>query len=252
MNLNQFKGLDYEPSDAESEVMLSDIPLDILMTSVRNQFDNLSDYVGTDYMQTFITRYTVTKDNTLNEDDELERVRKYYEIFVGFMEELLSEKLGVGIPDLEDMGEDEALEILHYIYRYFLLNMERNFTSFVYNYIEENKEKCAKDLLSRENTTTEALKKVMDDDDMFLIISNLPIVVGACLTDESTTVDQFLTYSHGKGDYLENEYIQEKYDAFQITGNFVDKYKDLMEASELRIKVEIGVQEKLLNKHVKK
>ena len=56
MNLDAFRGFDYEPGDAEEETLLSEIPLELMKQSIAEQFANPMDVGATDYVQAFETR----------------------------------------------------------------------------------------------------------------------------------------------------------------------------------------------------
>ena len=79
MNLNTFKGFDYESVDADEEVMLSELPLSIITNSIKEQFREPIRFGKNDFVQTFETRYVVTKNN-MDEENEDETSRAIDEI----------------------------------------------------------------------------------------------------------------------------------------------------------------------------
>ena len=138
-NLNEFNDYGYNPNEVDSEIFLSDIPLSLMKETIRNQFEEPLEYRKNDYLQTFFNKYEFTKEN-MTEDDE-EEVEELYSGFISFMEEIFKEFLGIGIPNLDDMSEEEQEEIIRFIYRYFIIDIRKNFVNVIYNYIKERKEK---------------------------------------------------------------------------------------------------------------
>lgn len=249
MNLEMFKGLEYEPQDAESEILLSSLPLSIITGSISTQFKDPMEYRKNDFVQSFITKYQVTKENIL-EDEEGEELQTLYDGFISFMENIFHEKLGIGLPELDDMSEDEQLELIHYVYRFFIINIKKNFTTFIFNYIEENKESLAENLPKRKDVTTASLKQVVTDSEDLAIITNIAEVIEIVLKDENITVDSFLELSRGDDANLENDFVSEHYDDFTINGNFVRSYCKML-TDEFRIEVECKVRNKILKKYRK-
>ena len=249
MNLEMFKGLEYEPQDAESEILLSSLPLSIITGSISTQFKDPMEYRKNDFVQSFITKYQVTKENILEEEEE-EELQTLYDGFISFMENIFHEKLGIGLPELDDMSEDEQLELIHYVYRFFIINIKKNFTTFIFNYIEENKESLAENLPKRKDVTTASLKQVVTDSEDLAIITNIAEVIEIVLKDENITVDSFLELSRGDDANLENDFVSEHYDDFTINGNFVRSYCKML-TDEFRIEVECKVRNKILKKYRK-
>lgn len=250
MSLSTFRGLDYAPQDADDEVLLSEMPLSVLKGSIEKQFDDPIEYMGHDFVQSFITKYHVTKE-TYTEEEDFEELAELYDSFINFMESIFQTKLGIGLPELDNMGEDDQLELIHYIYRFFIINVKRNFSKFLFNWIEENKDEIADDLPKRKDVSTNSLREYIDNSNDLAILSNLASVIDMAIEDDTIDVDKFLNLSRGNGANLENDYISEHYDTFDITGNFVESYSKLLKDS-LRVELECKLRNKLLKKYRKK
>lgn len=251
MNLGAFRGLEeYEPQDVDSAVLLSEMPLNVLMGSIEKQFIDPTESNNTDYVQSFITKYQVTK-NTYTEEEDFEELSKLYDTFVSFMENILRERLNIGMPELDNISEDDQLELIHYIYRFFILNIKKNFTSFIYHWIKENGDSIAEDLPKRKDVSANALREVIEEGKDLAIITNLNIVITMALNDQSVDVDEFLSLARGKGADLENDFITDHFDSFDITGNFVEPYCKLLDEDTL-VEIECKVRNKILKKYRKK
>lgn len=247
-NLNEFNDYGYNPNEVDSEIFLSDIPLSLMKETIRNQFEEPLEYRKNDYLQTFFNKYEFTKEN-MTEDDE-EEVEELYSGFISFMEEIFKEFLGIGIPNLDDMSEEEQEEIIRFIYRYFIIDIRKNFVNVIYNYIKERKEKIAERMDKKKDVTYLSLKKYVDDEDEIVILSNLGEVINDILSEEFT-IDEFFKYSRTDKNELEIDFVSDRYDTCDITGNFVSYYINMVD-EELKMEIECKVRNKILKKYKKK
>ena len=247
-NLNEFNDYGYNPNEVDSEIFLSDIPLSLMKETIRNQFEEPLEYRKNDYLQTFFNKYEFTKEN-MTEDDE-EEVEELYSGFISFMEEIFKEFLGIGIPNLDDMSEEEQEEIIRFIYRYFIIDIRKNFVNVIYNYIKERKEKIAERMDKKKDVTYLSLKKYVDDEDEIVILSNLGEVINDILSEEFT-IDEFFKYSRTDKNELEIDFVSDRYDTCAITGNFVSHYINMVD-EELKMEIECKVRNKILKKYKKK
>lgn len=249
MDLDMFRGLEFEPQELEDEVLLSEIPLNLLMTSIESQFKEPLQYHKQDYVQSFITKYIVTKDQ-VDDEDEREELMKLYNQFLLFISKLFKEKLSIGFTELEDSGENDQLELIHYTYRYFITNIKRNFSTFILNYIKEHKKTLAEALPEKKDVTTHSLKNVIEDKDELTIIASLGDCIENILNSD-ISVEEFLCLSRSDKSDLENDFVDDKYDSYEITGNFVKSYIGLLD-EEFRTNIECKVRNKMLNRYRKK
>lgn len=247
-NLNEFNDYGYNPNEVDSEIFLSDIPLSLMKETIRNQFEEPLEYRKNDYLQTFFNKYEFTKEN-MTEDDE-EEVEELYSGFISFMEEIFKEFLDIGIPNLDDMSEEEQEEIIRFIYRYFIIDIRKNFVNVIYNYIKERKEKIAERMDKKKDVTYLSLKKYVDDEDEIVILSNLGEVINDILSEEFT-IDEFFKYSRTDKNELEIDFVSDRYDTCDITGNFVSHYINMVD-EELKMEIECKVRNKILKKYKKK
>ena len=65
------------------------------------------------------------------------------------------------------------------------------------------------------------------------------------------TIDEFFDYSRTENTELDIEFVSDKYDNNEITGNFVSYYMDMVDES-LKIEIESRVRNKILKKYKKK
>lgn len=246
--LNEFNDYEYEGNDIDDEIMLSDLPLSLMMETIRSQFEDPMEYRKKDYVQSFINKYEYTKENiTEDESDELEEL---YTKFISFMESIFKEYLGIGLPYIDDADEESQEELIHLIYRYFIINIRKNFVNFIYNYIEDKKETLAESLEKKKDVTTLSLKGAVTDENDITIVSNLSDLIEDIMSQEFT-IDEFFDYSRTENTELDIEFVSDKYDNNEITGNFVSYYMDMVDES-LKIEIESRVRNKILKKYKKK
>ena len=131
----------YAPTDLEDEMFLSEVPVEILEDSIRNQFDDPSEYRKRDYVQSFITKYEVARDNTL--DDDMQELEDSRIQFINFIQNIFEEKLGVGFANIDYMGEEDQNELIHLTYRFVIKNIKKNFVNAILNYIDRYKSEVA-------------------------------------------------------------------------------------------------------------
>jgi len=249
MSLDVFKGFDYEPNEIENEIFLSDVPLQLMEENIKLQFQEPLEHRKNDLVQTFLNNFIYTK-NTMTEDDEYD-VENINAKFISFMCEMFSTYLGIGLPTIEDMSEEQQQELIHYIYRFFIINIKRNFVNLILNYIEENKEYICENLPKKKDVTVLSLKKVVTDIDDITIISNLPEVIKNIFNDPTIhDVETFLSMCEFGESNLEAEYINEHYDSFDITGDFTEKYCDMID-EDFKVNIECRVRNKILKKYKK-
>jgi hypothetical protein len=249
MNLDQFKGFDYNSEEADEEIMLSELPLSMIKDSIRQQFSDPITYGKNDFVQTFETRYTITKEN-MDEENE-EEITQLYDQFMSFMRDIFKEKLSIGFPYLEDMPEQEQLELIHYTYRFFVINLKQNYLTFAYNYILQHKKELAEMLPKKKDVTTNSLREVVDDEDDITIVAGITKCMEYILHNKDISIDEFMELSRGDGPNLENDFINEKYDDFNINGNFILHYADMLD-DITQVEIESQIRNKILSKYRKK
>lgn len=241
--MNMFEP-DYEPSELDGEVFLSDAPLSLLMQGIENQFQVPTEYQRKDYVQSFITKYEYCRER---EDEETkDELDEYYAKFVRFMCDLFDRYLGIGFPAIEDMKDEDALDLIHMTYRFFIKNIKSNFRRLVNNYVEEHKAELTTDMEERKDVTFINFKGQIENEEDVLILSNLSMVVQEVLTNEYT-VDEFLELVDSE-DFLERDYVSNAYDRFLITGNFVPMYIEMTD-EDLQQYLETKLRNKILSNY---
>lgn len=245
MDMGIFEGFDYNPNDIDDEIFLSEVPLSLMKENIRSQFEDPAQDHKTDFVQTFLNKYIYSKQNDLEEEDQ--DIEDMHDEFISYMEDIFKEFLGVGLPTLDDISNEEQEELIHYIYRFFLINIKKNFSRFLLNYIKEFGDSLYDELPKKKDVAYLAYKKIIDDEKDLVIISNISSTVDLILEKEFT-IDDFFEFSKSSSDNLELEFLMEKYDTGEMNGNFVDHYVGMVN-EDLKSEITCKVKNKLLKKY---
>lgn len=241
----------YEPTDIDDELFLSEVPLNLLQKSIETQFQDPLENRKRDYIQTYITKYDFSKQNL--EGDEAEELEQMNARFLSFITKIFDVYLGIGFPELEDMDDEEAHELILQTYRFFIKNIKKNFVYLIFNYIDKNMEELVNDdeiCPKKRDVTTLNFKGEIENENDITIISNLGSVVSYIL-NQDFSVDDFFDLIKSNSNCLETEYVEEKFDEFLITGNFVNNYINMVD-SNFRIELESKIRNKILKKYPKR
>lgn len=230
MKFTDFEYSEYEPSELTDNITLTMDSLSLITESIRMQFEDPSSYSKIDAVELFITRYNATlRDLEENYDEEESaKVKEIHRKFISFMQKMFKDKLKIGIPELDDMSTEDQDTMVHYLYRFFIINIKQNILNYVKAYIKKNKSALGSVLPSVNTVSSKRFSGIMDDQDMIRICSNSDDVVKLALTDKDITVTDFLDMCKAKEDDLEREFINEQYDNAGVTGNFVNRYRKML------------------------
>lgn len=241
----------YEPNDIESEEFISEAPVNLLKENIKAQFEDPLEYRKKDYITSFITMYRYSRDNAdAYEDEDRESVIELRDNFYIFMQDMFRDYLGLGFVDLSDMSSNDQDDVIHYVYRFFLINIRRNFVTLVLNYIEKNRDQYeVEDPEARHDVTSLSFKKEITDPVDIYILSNLHTVVEDILAQD-IDVDDFFDNCDSE-DTLETRYVKQLFEDCKVTGNFVESYIEMLDASFIST-IETKVRNKILKKYKKK
>lgn len=202
------------------ERILGDLPLDIIKENIKSQIDD---------PLTFMTNHCDQVYETLDEAmDEIGHIDEYrYEIneirdnFNSFLVTELDARFSLGI-DLDNLQTYEMEEIGKYSYEFFVVDLKRNITNFLMNYICLNKSYLASlftDEYKRKDVTTTNMKKLTKNKDDVVILANIISVIYNILELELDPED-FMELAVEPGDYA-GEAVKEYVRSFKIANNFV-------------------------------
>lgn len=246
-----FDGFDYDPNQIEDEIFLSQAPLELLMENIRSQFTEPNWDHKNDFVQSFINKYMYTKENELEE--EADEIDGLHDRFIQFMEDILYEFLRIGIPGIEDRTTDEeAEEIVHYLYRFFIIFIKKNFVRLFKRYINQHKEELYERLPKTKDVAYLRYHNEIEDEVDCQIISKIFTVVEMVrdTLQEECDIDTFFDLVKSDSVNLEIDFILEKYDDGDINGNFVPFYFDMLN-DVLLDEVTCSVKNGLLKKYTK-
>jgi len=224
-----------DDDDDTDEDFMSEVPLSILENSIENQLDDPLEYRKKDYINDFIVKYNYMKNNEL--DIEEGNIDNFHDEFMRFITHIYDEKLDLGFPNIEDKSEDDQHELIHLVYEFFIKKIKKNFVTIICKELDDNKSEIAEGLDRRKDITYNTFKEEIGDDEYASIISNLDLVIRNILFKirKDYDVDKFFEMcDYGEVSVIK-EAIEEAFDNYDITGNFISKYVDYAIANEFFI-----------------
>jgi len=224
---------------------LSQVPVALLEENILTQFRN-PDNFRMDYIASFISSYKYSLGMIEDDDEKMELVSQHDE-FMNFMQDTLFEKLGIGINNFGEMSYEEQEDLVHFVYRFFIINMKQNFFNLFLNYINRNKEMLLENAVRRKDVTSQAFKRELPEEDT-IILANLSDIMNYVINDAELTVDDFLELCEGESPSTELTLMSEYYDDFIITGNFIERYTRMLRIP-MRIRIEGDIRNRILKKY---
>ena len=238
----------YDTKEIDNELFLSSIPLTLIEEAIKSQFDDPLEYRKTDYIQSFLNKYQFSIDN-MYEEDQLE-LNELHDDFIEFIKNIFFEYLNIGIPNIEDKPEEEQHQIIHYLYRYFITNIKKNFTNLIINYIEKNKDEISSICIKKKDVIYLNFKNEISDEFDVLLLSNLSLIIEHILTEEYD-VDNFFELTSFDELCVELEFVKKSFDDFDLTGNFIVPYISMVD-KYFRTELESKIRNKILKKYPKR
>ena len=239
---------EFETTPTDAEIFLSDEPINILKQHIRAQFSDPMnykfDYVGS-YIESF--RMSVLQIETDDDENDLERMN---DDFIRFLLNIFDKYLGLGFPDFEEKSYEDQLDILHMTYRYFIVNIKHNFSSFCLNYILRNKRELSDTLPKKKDVSSLNLKRDGIDADDIVIVSNLYTII-LNIIEQDHDVDEFILNSDVNDPRLETDMMNEYYENFTVTGNFYPEYRKMLNTPFIK-EIESKLRNKILKPYKKK
>ena len=239
---------EFEPTPTDAEIFLSDEPINLLKQHIRAQFSDPMnykfDYVGS-YIESF--RMSVLQIETDDDENDLERMN---DDFIRFLLNIFDKYLGLGLPDFEEKSYEDQLDILHMTYRYFIVNIKHNFSSFCLNYILRNKRELSDTLPKKKDVSSLNLKRDGIDADDIVIVSNLYTII-LNIIEQDHDVDEFILNSDVNDPRLETDMMNEYYENFTVTGNFYPEYRKMLNTPFIK-EIESKLRNKILKPYKKK
>ena len=247
--MSLFSEYDYSPNDIDSDRFLSDVPVSLMKENIKAQFKDPLENRKKDHISTFISMFNYSKDNyDVYEDEDLDNTIELKDEFYAYIIELFRIYLGIGFNDFEDLSDDEQNELIHYTYRFFIINIKKNFVCLILNYIEKHRDEYFDDDKKRDVTTLTFKREVTDPADVY-ILSNLATIINEILA-EDIDVDDFFDNCDDNDYCLETRFVSKQFDEFRLTGNFVRNYIKMLDTDFIS-SIESKVRNRILKKYKK-
>lgn len=241
----------YENTDNEEELFLSEVPISLLQQSIETQFNDPLENRKRDYIQSFITKYKFSKENMLEDDVLILELAR--DEFLQFIEKTFSDYLNIGFTNLEDLSEDDQHELIQLTYRFFIRNIKRNFVNIVLNFINDRSEEIMANFTKKKDVTTITFKTEIENEYDILVLGNLGDIINYIFNEliKESDIDIFLDLCKDDEYILELEYVENKFNEMELTGNFIEKYINMID-DEFKIEIQSKVRNNILRKYPKR
>lgn len=235
----------------EDEIFLSEIPVDLLRESLVSQFDYPLGYKKYDYIKSFIDKYDYNKENMI--DSDLEDLEETRDEFIGFVMNLFENTLSIGFNDLDNHSIDEQHNIIHLTYLFFIKYIKKNFVNAIKTFIDTRKDEIDEKFELKKDVTTNNFKSEIDNTLDIKILGNLKEVIDYFFMElnEIATVEEFLDLCERDEPRVELDAVREYYANTTLTGNFINKYIDMIDGefiSEIQTKIRNYILKKYPNR----
>lgn len=229
----------------ESSSFLSKVPVSLLKENITTQFKDPENF-RIDYVSSFIDSFNYSI-GSIEDSDEEEELLTLHDDFIEFMESMIYEKLGVGIEGLEELSRQDQEDLILFTYRFFIINIRKNFFNLFFNYIKEHKEELLANAKRYKDVTSQAFKKEISEEDT-AILANLSEFMDCAIQDGRLTIDDFFRYCEGDKSCVETMFVTKAFDDFTLTGNFIKTYAKLVRPT-MRIRIEAEIRNNILKKY---
>ena len=244
----------YEPNEIDSDVLLSEMPLSLMKENIISQFEDPLEYRKKDHITTFLNMYQYSKENAnIYEDEEMDNVIELRDDFYTFMQKLFKDYLNIGFVNFDDKSEEEQDNLIHFVYRFFIMNIKKNFVGYILNWIDDHRDILMDvDGDKKKDVTSMSFKKEITDPIDIYILSNLSNLIDMILDElvEDVLIDDFFEKCSDE-DCLETRFVSNTFDETDISGNFLEKYVDMLDV-DFKSEIESKIRNKILKKYKKK
>lgn len=236
--------------DVDDADFLSEIPVSLIESSLEEQFLEPLEYRKKDYVEEYFKKYENSKLNDVLED-EYKQADEEHDEFINYVCELFEKFLDVSFVNIDDRPIEEQHELIHNTYKYFIKNIKKNFVSIVCNEVKDNTITYINSISSpRKDVTYLTFKQEIDNEDDTILLANLTEIVSNIIDNirETYTVSKFFEMAdYGEADFVRS-YVINAYETFDLTGNFVSLYCDMVD-SEFINEIESKVRNFVLKKY---
>lgn len=201
----------YVVSDTEIDMVLLDIPLDLMKENIRAQINDI--HIDVNYMEIISDKIDYLK--KLYGDDP-ETNSKINDLIMDISTYVIAEICErFDFTYSLDLHPDETFELARAMYYCLILNYSKNIRKYLKNYILTHKKEISERYnAKKKDVTTNNVKKKVKAREMVIIISNLPLVVRDIIELSPDVEDFFDALS-----YHEAEIVNDHFYSMELGGN---------------------------------
>lgn len=210
-------------NNIDLDIILSDLPLELIMSSLDHQIKNPLD-IGTDYCTIFFDKCASVLQEYKGVEDIEKDLEELTTKFCLKVLNMLDDKFKFDI-NYDGLTNYDLTKMTLMMYKFFILRYRKNVSRFIYNFIQKNKKMISEQFLNddkRKDITTIVMKKITKNKDDIRIISNLPIIIKNILEMDHDPLD-FMELAAPVDLYYADE-IRTLLENFTLSGNFTKPY----------------------------
>jgi hypothetical protein len=239
----------YSPIDLSDEIFSSEASIDLWISSIESQFKSPIDDRKRDYIESFITRYEYELENTVD-DNDVARLNGERDRFFDLVIDIFEKYLSLGFPNIGDRSNEDQNDIIHLTYRFFIRNIKKNFVNIILNYINDYEDFIQDHFQKKNDVTTNNFKDELVSDYDVNVLCNLGDIIDTIFEEliDSNDCEEFFRLCRGDDVCLELEFVNDQFTNDVITGNFIEKYINMVD-EDFKILLQSKVRNKVLKKY---
>lgn len=246
--------------DIDAHSYLHGASVDLVIEYLKEQMRSPYDYQCRNYVDEFIGDYNFSKEALITDyenavgveaeeiNQSLTEIDQYRDKFVNVFMNLMYDRLSVGFADFDDRSIEFQNKVMSIVYKFFILNIKRNYKNICLSFIEENKDELNKTYKHSGDMTLSVQKSRVSDTKDITLLSSLRDIIREAI-QIPYDIDEFVlkTYGNDPPEY-DQILMKELIDKDIITGNFVPHYLKLVPESLLD-NIEFNIRNELLNQY---
>jgi len=229
-------------NDIDTHGYLTGASVELIIEYLKEQMESPYDYQSRNYVDEFIGDYIFSK-NALNNDYEkstdievgeydemMNELESYRNQFITTYMELLYQTLNIGFTEFDEDSIEFQNKVLSIVYKFFIINMKRNYTNLCLTYIMENKDELAKAYKrSGDSSTISQRNDIKTTDNGYpIIIASLRDIIREAI-QVPYEIDKFVLATYGVDPPEYDQVLMlELINKDIVTGNFVPYYLNMV------------------------
>lgn len=211
----------YNVSDTEIDMVLLDIPLELMKENIITQIADVT--IDVNYMEIISDKIKYLEDIYSDDPETIGKINNLIVDISAFMINAICDRFDFEF-NIDTDAPKKVFELATSLYYCFILNFRKNVRRYLKTYIITHRKELADKFASKKkDVTTVSVKKKIKNREMAIIISNLPLVVRDIISvppDVDTFFDSL--------SYYEANVVREYFETFELSGD-MNTYFNILE-----------------------